>query len=172
MTHITHSKLIVCFLVSFGISVTVAPLASGAQTAASPPALTGALASAIVPATIVVSGQWFTPGGLVQIEVFDQWGGTLRATHWTTSSPAVHGVNGSQDPAQGFAAGGEIVETLPLSWPTIFGINGSQDPAQGFVAGLEAPTLATGSCDGPLVVRALDQRSASWSNRLGVEPAC
>ncbi len=172
MTHLTHNKLVVCFLVLFGLGVHIALPASNAQTSVAQPVLLNAIPSSIAPGTIEVAGEGFTAGGLVYITLDDEWGTTLRQDRWTTASPTVYGAHGSQDPAQGFTAGGDIEESFPPFRQTAFGPNGSQDPARGYVAGDGQMTPPAGACDGPLVVRALDQRTASWSNLLDVEPGC
>ncbi len=169
MSLVTHSKLVVCFLVLFGFGLNGLP-ASSAQTASALPVLNNAVVSTIAPDTIEVSGERFSPGGLVYVALYDGWGTALRETRWVASSPTVYGPNGSQDPAQGYLAGGGIEESFALVQPTIYGPNGSQDPARGYIAG-DAPATAS-VCDGPMMVRAFDQRTASWSNMLDVESGC
>ncbi|MDQ3657516.1 MAG: hypothetical protein M3457_20870 [Chloroflexota bacterium] len=197
-----HSKFVVCFLFLFGFGVNGLPASSTAQPAATIPVLNRAIASTSAPGMVEVRGDRFSPGGLVYVVLYDQWGSTLHETRWVASSPTVYGANGSQDPAQGFVQGGRIEEAFAASRQPVYGPNGSQDPAQGFVAGddgSQAPTAAretvygvNGSqdpaqgyvagddgdrsfataCDAPLMVRAFDQRTASRSNLLDVEAAC
>lgn len=202
MSLATHSKLVVCFLVLFGFGLGGWPASTAAQSASALPVLSGAVVSTIAPGAIEVSGERFSPGGLVYIALYDGWGTALHETRWVASSPTVYGVNGSQDPAQGFVQGGRIEEAFAASRAPVFGPNGSQDPAQGYGAGddgsqaLSAPREAVygpngsqdpaqgyvaGSdggeafaiaCDAPLMVRAFDQRTATWSNLLDVDSGC
>jgi len=197
----THSKLVVCFFVLFGFGLHGLQ-ASSAQTASALPILNNAVVSTIAPGVIEVSGERFSPGGLVYIALYDGWGTALHETRWVASSPTVYAVNGSQDPAQGFVQGGRIEEAFAASRAPVFGPNGSQDPAQGYGAGddgsqaLSAPREAVygpngsqdpaqgyvaGSdggeafaiaCDAPLMERAFDQRTATWSNLLDVDSGC
>ena len=196
----THSKLVICFLVLFGFGLGGWPASTAAQSASALPVLSGAVVSTIAPGAIEVSGERFSPGGLVYIALYDGWGTALHETRWVASSPTVYGVNGSQDPAQGFVEGGRIEEAFAAYRESVFGPNGSQDPAQGYVAGdngslttaREAAYGPNGSqdpaqgyaagndngqafaiaCDAPLMVRAFDQRTASWSNLLDVDSGC
>ncbi|MEJ7901812.1 MAG: hypothetical protein WKF63_08175 [Thermomicrobiales bacterium] len=193
----THSKLVVCFLVLFGFGLTGLPGSTAAQSASTLPVISNAVASTVAPGAIEVSGERFSPGGLVYVALYDQWGATLHETRWVASSSTVYGANGSQDPAQGFVAGGRIDESFAHFRQTVYGANGSQDPAQGYIAGdegfqtREAVFGPNGSqdpaqgyvpgnsgeefvtaCDAPLMVRAFDQRTASWSNTLDVNLGC
>lgn len=169
MSFLIHNKLVVCFVLMFGLGLAGLPVPAAAQPGALP-ILSSAVASAVSPGTIEVSGERFSPGGLVYIEVYDEWGTTLRETRWVASSPTVHGPNGSQDPARGYVAGGEIRESFEQVRQTVYGPNGSQDPAQGYVRG-DAPTMES-PCDGPMMVQAYDRRLAAWSNMLEVESGC
>ena len=134
MSFAMHNKLVVCFLVLFGFGLNGLPVAT-AQTASALPILNNAVVSTIAPGVIEVSGERFSPGGLVYIALYDGWGTALHETRWVASSPTVYGVNGSQDPAQGFVQGGRIEEAFAASRAPVFGPNGSQDPAQGYGAG-------------------------------------
>jgi len=165
----THSKLVVCFFVLFGFGLHGLQ-ASSAQTASALPILNNAVVSTIAPGVIEVSGERFSPGGLVYIALYDGWGEMLHETRWVASSPTVYGPNGSQDPAQGYLVGGGIEESFAQVQDPVYGPNGSQDPARGYVSG---DSRGIGSvCDGPMMVRAFDQRTASWSNMLDVESGC
>ena len=84
---------------------------AGAVAATDPagPVLTGAAPIAQGPGTAMVTGEGFTPGGAVYVALYDRWGARLHETRWTTADPAVHGPNGSQDPALGFRRGCEPV---------------------------------------------------------------
>ncbi len=193
----THSKLVVCFLVLFGFGLTGLPGTTVAQSASTLPVLNSAIASTVAPGAIEVIGERFSPGGLVYLALYDGWGATLHETRWVASSPTVYGVNGSQDPAQGFIAGGGISESFEHVRQAVYGPNGSQDPAQGYIAGdegFQARSAVYGpngsqdpaqgyvpgttgaaladACDAPLMVRAFDQRTASWSNLLDVDAGC
>lgn len=192
-----HSKLLVCFLVLFGFGLGNLPTFATAQSASAIPVLTSAIASAVAPGAIEVNGERFSPGGLVYIALYDGWGTTLHETRWVASSPTVYGVNGSQDPAQGHVQGGQIREAFVTSREPVYGANGNQDPAQGYIAGDEgfqaheavygpngsqdpAQGYVAGddsqeraaACAAPLMVRAFDQQTASWSNLLDVDSGC
>lgn len=82
----------------------------------------------------------------------------------------------------GFSAGGLVYIALYDQWGTdleetrwtsasitVYGTNGSLDPAQGYSPGGSVAQL---SCDQPLMVRAFDRQTDSWSNLLDVELAC
>jgi len=197
----THSKLVVCFLVMFSFSLTGLTGSTVAQSASTLPVISNAVTSAIAPGVIEVSGERFSPGGLVYIALYDGRGTTLHETRWVASSPAIYGSNGSQDPAQGYVGGGGIRESFEQVRQAVYGVNGSQDPAQGYIAGevgSRASTDAseavygpngsqdpaqgfvpgtngaaiTSGCDTPLMVRAFDQATASWSNTLDVDLGC
>ena len=196
-----HSRVVVCFLVMFGFLFNGIASSSSAQPASVLPVLINAVTSAVNPGTIMVRGGNFSPGGLVYIALYDQWGATLHETRWVTASTTVYGPSGSQDPAQGFIAGSGIGEWFEQIRLTVYGPNGSQDPAQGYIAGdvgSRASTDAseavygpngsqdpaqgfvpgttgaaiTSGCDTPLMVRAFDQATASWSNTLDVDLGC
>ena len=141
MSLATHSKLVVCFFVLFGFGLHGLQ-ASSAQTASALPILNNAVVSTIAPGVIEVSGERFSPGGLVYIALYDGWGEMLHETRWVASSPTVYGPNGSQDPAQGYVAGSDGGEAFAIA------------------------------CDAPLMVRAFDQRTTSWSNLLDVDSGC
>ncbi len=168
----THSKLVVCFLLMFGLGLNGLPASSAAQSASAIPALSSASANAIAPGMVEVRGERFSPGGLVYIALYDGWGTVLHETRWVASSPTVYGVNGSHDPAQGFVQGGRIEEAFAAYRQSVYGPNGSQDPAQEYVAGDDGGQAFATACDAPLMVRAFDQRTASWSNLLDVESGC
>ena len=59
-------------LIAFCIGTT--PVAAAAQGAATGPVLNDVVASSGLPGDIMVSGHGFTPGGLVYIAIYDQWG--------------------------------------------------------------------------------------------------
>lgn len=166
-----QARVMICFVLMFGFVVNGTGTTVSAQSAA-PPQLRSAVSSAIAPASIVVTGDRFSPGGLVYIALYDGWGTTLHETRWVTANPTVHGPNGSQDPAHGFITGGHITESFEVVRQSVYGANGSQDPAQGYVVGDEGTQAPISACDAPLMVRAFDGRTASWSNSLDVDLGC
>ena len=127
------------------------------------PILTGAAATAQAPGTVTVIGEGFTPGGAVDVVVYDRWGAAPDEIRSATASRASYGPNGSQDPAIGFRRGGILREALrhpcgatamvrafdreaaawsnwldvdaPAAGPARYGPNGSADPALGFRPG-------------------------------------
>lgn len=82
---------------------------------------------------VAVHGEGFSPGGLVRIAVYDRQAVDMWNV-WTVATTAVHGPNGSADPAQGFADAGTIGALVSLAPNVVYGPNGSQDPAQGYIA--------------------------------------
>lgn len=142
-----------------------------------------AAAGAPTPGAVLVSGQGFTPGGSVYVGLYDQWstsGTDHYETRWTIASATVHGPNGSQDPALGYAEGGTISELFGAS-ETVYGPNGSQDPATGYVEGTSlidvgpygaVDVVTSPRCDNSVMVRAYDASSAAWSNMLDLSVGC
>jgi hypothetical protein len=106
------------------------------------PVLTAATATTVQPGTIVVAGKGFTPGGRVFIALYDGWGEQLLETRWVMASETVSGPIGSLDPATMYVAGGVVFESY-------------SDP-----------------CYHPVMVRAYDQATDSWSNVLDVVSGC
>jgi hypothetical protein len=91
------------------------------------------------PALFTVTGTGFTPGGAVYLAVYDQMGARLYETRWITAGAAVYGANGSADPAAGFRPGGDLREAF------------------------------ADLCGANAMMRALDQRTATWSNWLQID---
>lgn len=194
---VVRTRVIICLMFLLSVSSFADARSAFAQSSAVTPVLTSALATSIPFASITVAGKGFTSGGLVYIALFDQWGKALQETRWTTASPAVYGLNGSMDPALGYAEGGRINEEFAQFRATIYGphgsqdpaqgyspgsglveiteavygANGSQDPAQGYVPG-SANALAANPCDQALMVRAFDRQAAAWSNLVDVASGC
>ena len=137
--------LLLAFLVlSFGNSASLSRSASAAEVSNAAPNLISA-SSAVAPinfGAIVVTGDTFTPGGDVYVALYDTWGQHLYETRWVTASVEAYGINGSTDPAQGFKAGGKILEKFDHL------------------------------CGGSVMVRAYDQSTDSWSNWLNASPKC
>ena len=168
MYQVLHNRLIVCLLFLVSLGLVGLPHGSIAQTGTTFPSLTYAIASELPSALIRVSGDGFTPGGLVFIALHDQWGETLHETRWVIASSPDYGLYGSMDPAQGFRPGGTVGEVFDLFQETIYGPNGSMDPALGYV-----PAESAGaSCGMALMVRAFDHQAQAWSNTLDVSVGC
>ncbi|MDQ3657878.1 MAG: hypothetical protein M3457_22735 [Chloroflexota bacterium] len=167
---VVRNRIIICLL----LLLSVAPLApqSGAAQSVFQPTLTSATTSTALPDSIVVSGSGFTPGGLVYIALYDRWGATLHETRWVIAGESIYQPTDSTDPGLGFESDGNIREAFEIATAAVYGPNGSQDPAQGYVAGDDGGRAFATACDAPLMVRAFDQRTASWSNLLDVEAAC
>ena len=106
------------------------------------PVLTGVACSGGVPETLTVSGDDFTPGGEVDVVVYELG---------MTKPSAIHSIRA----------------TLPL-----FGRNGSTDPASGFKPGGAVNAALGHHCGATLVVRAYDQEAGSWSDGLVVDLSC
>lgn len=188
-----QNRLIVCFLFLVSVGLGCLPHGSFAQTGTSLPSLNPAIVSPIPFASLNVTGNGFTAGGIVFIALYDQWGRTLEETRWTTASTATYGANGSMDPVQGYATGGSITEVFELFRETTYGPNGSMDPALGYRAGVDVPMnqaiygangsqdpaqgyvgqdAAKGTCNAPLMVRAYDQHQATWTDPVDATFGC
>lgn len=146
---------------------------------------------------ILVTGQDFTPGGRVVIDIYDAEGLQLIGTRWAHASEEIFGANGSRDPALGYLSGGTVSEVFAVA-ETVFGPNGSRDPARGYVPGLgESGTgsVATGPngsrdpaminvpsitdqeqsanvCASDVMIQALDEQAEAWSNMLHLDEGC
>ena len=193
---LSRNRVIICLLFFVSLVPGILGPSASAQSGTSGPVLS--IASAVSPPSslIAVVGEGFSPGGLVYIAVYDQWGVELHEHLWTVASAAHYGPHGSQDPALGYVPSGYINEVIdlfpaPVYGPhgsmdpaqgysggsdvaqepgAIYGPHGSQDPAQGYVpAGDEATGLA---CGHDLMVRAYDQQAATWSNLVDVVAGC
>jgi hypothetical protein len=97
--------------------------------------------TALAPGTVRVTGEGFTPDGLVYVALHVRGDAAPREARWTAASRAAYGPNGSADPALGFRPGGTLSETVP------------------------AP------CGAEAAARALDGRTARWSNWLDIDLA-
>lgn len=147
---------------------------------------------------VLVTGQDFTPGGRVFLDVYDDEGLRLIETRWARASEESFGLNGSRDPALGYVPGGEVFEMFAVA-EAVYGPNGSRDPAQGYRPGLlggaDADAVVSGpngsrdpaligvpgniateqrasTCGPTLVVQALDEQAAAWSNMLHLDEGC
>jgi hypothetical protein len=133
---------------------------SGASAVTSGPIITGAACTSAE--LLMVTGEGFTPGGLVDVEIT---GGRV--------SVPVFGPNGSVDPAWGYvpanleSATATEVYSVRAS-QSIFGPNGSMDPALGYEAGGYVGFAVRYDCTGPVMVRAYDHQLAAWSGQLPV----
>ena len=106
------------------------------------PVLTGVACSGGVSGTLTVTGEHFTPGGEVDVVVYELG---------MTKPDVIHSIRA----------------TLPVS-----GRNGSTDPASGFKPGGAVNAALRYHCGVAAVVRAYDQESGSWSDGLVIDPSC
>ena len=106
------------------------------------PILTGVACSGGVPGTLTVTGEHFTPGGEVDVMVYELG---------MTKPDAIHSIRA----------------TLPK-----FGRNGSTDPASGFTPGGGVNAALGHHCEATAVVRAYDQKAGSWSDGLVADLSC
>jgi hypothetical protein len=114
---------------------------------------------------VIVSGQGFTPLGRVHIAVYDRWGTTLHETRLVTTTETV------LQPPEYPATGGRFAEAFTVEVGGTKGAEEAQTPAPGTIPG--TPTaLASGPCTMPLMVRAYDRATATWSNIIDVELGC
>jgi len=120
---------------------------------------------------ITIHGEGFSPGGLVRIAVYDRQTVEMQNI-WTVAATAVHGPNGSADPAQGYAEAGAISEVISLFPTDTYGPNGSQDPAQGYSKAASQPPQDAWACGQDLIVRGYDDRTSTWSNPVEVVMSC
>jgi hypothetical protein len=158
-----HLRALAFVVGLIAISMTTVLPAVAAPSGGRPgPVLMSAMAA---PGTVLVSGGGFTSGGRVFVAVYDAWGTAPVATLWTNASPAIFGVDGSQDPAAGFVPGGLVLVNISFAGPCgtapmaraydvstrtwsavldadtrglgtpVYGPDGSQDPAQGYRPG-------------------------------------
>jgi hypothetical protein len=118
------------------------------------------------PGVFSIHGEGFSPGGSVYVSVTSTAYPAASESFWTVATTAVYGPNGSQDPANGYVAAGEIDERIVLETETVYGPNGSQDPAQGY-----RPADAA-ICPGQLQIQAFDSETRTWSNRVNALHSC
>jgi hypothetical protein len=118
------------------------------------------------PGVFAVHGEGFSPGGSVYLSVTSTNLPELSESFWTVATSAVYGPNGSQDPANGYIAAGEIDEWIAVTGETVYGPNGSQDPANGY------RESGAAFCNGNIEVQAFDSESRTWSNQVRVILSC
>ncbi len=121
------------------------------------------------PGLVFATGDGFSPGGTVLLTITSELVPDMSYSIWTTASEAVFGPNGSQDPAQGYVAAGEINTFFALNSGEIHGPNGSQDPAQGYMRGTDWFAVA---CSAGISVHAFDAQTVSWSNEVQLNVNC
>ena len=144
---------------------------------------------------LVLHGDGFTPGGLVEVTAGFCNDSRAERSFWVVASNGEYGPDGSADPSRGYLPAGTVNEVLKLHQDGFWGANGSQDPANGYVPALE---LQPGDVYGPngsqdpaqgyadsghqidilglgcsqnLSVRAYDASTAAWSNTVMVVAA-
>lgn len=164
--HLSHRQGVLRLVTFLGLLVFGPSFATAQdQPTRVPLLLEGTAAS--VPGSVLVSGQNFTPGGVVYVALYDTWGKQLHETRWAVASQTVFGTNGSGDPASGFDGGGTINELFAATG-TVYGLDGSQDPANGYVKGTEAESL----CGASVMARAYDAETEAWSNLIDIGSGC
>ena len=148
--HLVPLLTLLCFLTLGGAMVRAtaspAPEPTGAARAIyPPPALVGAAVTDRAPRTLMVTGVDFTPGGRVEVSLYDASGTELLETVSTTSTVAMYVRDWRDDP---------------------------HDQTVGFTrAGvISAPFEIT--CGSTATVRAYDQQTARWSDWLELAPSC
>jgi len=120
----------------------------------------------VLPGTLRVQGEGFTPGGGVYISLVGSGLAAYSDSFWTNASEAIYGPHGSQDPARGYVAAGAIDEQVSFNSGPTYGPNGSQDPAQGYHEG------RISFCFGTVEVQAFDAETRTWSNQVRVDLMC
>ena len=106
------------------------------------PILTGGACTNARDGVLLVTGEQFTPGGEVQVVLY-------RA--------------GSTRPS--------FIRLVRASEP-VFGASGTPDPTRGFIPGGFIGITFGSGCDETAFVRAFDQETGIWSNRLSVKLDC
>jgi hypothetical protein len=109
------------------------------------PALTSAATTFRAPHTLMVTGVDFTPGGRVEVALYDASGTALLETRWTTATVSIYVRDWRDDatnPSVGFTRAGVISEAFEIS------------------------------CGSTAKVRAYDQQTARWSDWLELHPGC
>jgi hypothetical protein len=168
---LSRNRLLVCLVFLSMLLPEVAVSTATAQVDRSRPVLSYA-ATVTLPATMVtVAGEGFTPGGPVIIAVYDRWGVNVYENVWTTAADGTERGTSSQNADLGDVPTGAIDEVIALFPVAVDGPNGSQDPDQDFMPGVDQPIIGF-VCGRDLMVRAYDQRSATWSNVLDVTASC
>jgi hypothetical protein len=129
------------------------------------PVLDAVVVGTAAPGVVIVSGQGFTPLGRVYIAVYDRWGTTLHETRLVTTTETL------LQPPEWPATGGRFAEACTVEVGGTEGAAGIQTPAPGTIP--STPTaMASGPCPMPLMVRAYDRATATWSNIVDVELGC
>jgi hypothetical protein len=106
------------------------------------PILTGAACTSARDGVLLVTGERFAPGGEVHVVRY-------RA--------------GSTQPS--------LIRLVRASEP-IFGASGTTNPTRGFIQGGFIGITFGSTCDETAFVRAFDQQTGIWSNRLSVKLDC
>ena len=170
-TTIVRLRVIICLLFLVWLNPLLAP-GAGAQPVGNSPVLRATLATPPSVGLIAVSGDGFTPGGLVSIVLYDRWGQHVYAPVRTVASLGQYGPNGSVDPANGYVAPGTIDSLVDFLPGETFGPNGSADPARGYVPGNTGTAGAGLPCGSQLMVRANDARTGTWTDLVDIEVGC
>jgi hypothetical protein len=168
---LTRSRILYCLLFLALLLPQVPVSTATAQGIRSTPVLSYAATVTLPASTVTVAGEGFTPGGPVTIAVYDRWGVDAYEHVWTTAAEGTEGDSGSQNSTPGHIPAGAIDEVIALFPVAVGETNGSQDPDQDFVPGVHEPIIGV-TCGRDLMVRAYDQRTATWSNVLDVTASC
>jgi len=109
------------------------------------PRLTDAWTTTGRPGTLVLSGSGFTPGGRVEVAVYDHAGTERLETRWGTATATIYGRDAHADPT---------------------------DPTTGFTrAGVIGVDVGS-RCGAPVRIKAYDQQTGRWSDWLDFDPGC
>ena len=130
-------------LVLLGL-MTFGAVSPQADAAASGPSIALDSVHVQTPGSIMVTGNGFTPGGRVYIAIYDPWGAHLYETRWVVAGPNYSARDGGVDP-------------------------GGQGP---FIQGGGLSEVFANLCGAPVLVRAYDQRTATWTSWLNVQTHC
>lgn len=171
------------------------PAPAGGQIVPSNPRLFQAVTVPQSADFLVLHGDGFTPGGLVEVTAGFCEDSRAERTFWVVASNGEYGPSSPADPSRGYLAAGTVNEVLKLHQDGFWGANGSQDPANGYIPALEfQPETVYGpngsqdpaqgyadsghqldilglGCSRNLSVRAFDASTAAWSNTMEVVAA-
>jgi len=171
--YVIQTSRIVCVIVLCSLGIGMVPQWAVAQPASTLPVLNAVVASAELPGTVTVSGSGFTPGGLVYVALYDQWGTSLRETRWVTASQPVVQPPQAVAPGESFSfdLGGSISEQFAVALSPIQVPDGNQNPATGPVSSQSTYIPGLG-CGPDLMVRAHDLAAGMWTNVEDVALGC
>jgi hypothetical protein len=111
-------------------------------TVAARPVLTGVACTGGTPGILMVTGEGFTPGGNVEVLLFEPGSARPVLIRSVRASQSILGPNGTTDPALGFQRGGFVGRTVAYT------------------------------CEETALVRAVDRQTGTWTNELNVDLGC